>query len=113
MHIRAAASPCALVSVGLFVVAKREPAGVVPRGSAALIATKLFVQPGVGVRVFAMSPVLAQTAIVPAAPPAGIGSYMLADSYGREAQVTWRAILLSTLGSIVSRSVLLAIAPHV
>ncbi|ETP63700.1 hypothetical protein BDSB_17905 [Burkholderia dolosa PC543] len=28
MHIRAAASPCALVSVGLFVVAKREPAGV-------------------------------------------------------------------------------------
>ncbi|MBY4830924.1 AEC family transporter [Burkholderia dolosa] len=110
MHIRAAASPCALVSVGLFVVAKREPAGVVPRGSAALIATKLLVQPAlawwVGVRV------LGRITIVPAAPPAGIGSHMLADSYGREAQVTSRAILLSTLGSIVSRSVLLAIAPH-
>lgn len=92
-------------------MAKREPAGVVPRGSAALIATRLFVQRArawwVGVRV------LAQIAIVPAAPPAGIGSYMLADSYGREAQVTSRAILLSTLGSIVSRSVLLAIARHV
>ncbi|XHO61815.1 hypothetical protein BCC0191_004936 [Burkholderia ambifaria] len=43
----------------------------------------------------------------------GTGPYMLAEFYGREAHVTSRTILLSTLGSIVSLSVLLAIAPQV
>ncbi len=38
---------------------------------------------------------------------------MLTEFYGREAHVTSRTILLSTLGAIVSLSVLLAIAPQV
>lgn len=66
-----------------------------------------------GVRVFAMPPVLAQIVVVLAALPTGTGPYMLAEFYGREAHVTSRTILLSTLGSIVSLSVLLAIARHV
>lgn len=37
---------------------------------------------------------------------------MLAEFYGREAQMTSRTILPPTLGSIVSPSVLLAIARH-
>lgn len=112
----AAASPCALVSLGLFLAEKREASGDTPRGSIALTATKLFVQPALawwlGVRVFALPPVLAQIAVVLAALPTGTGPYMLAEFYGREAQVTSRTILLSTIGSIVSLSVLLAFARH-
>ena len=63
--------------------------------------------------VFAMPPVLAQIEVVLAALPTVTGPYMLAEFYGREAQVTSCTILLSTLGSIVSLSVLLAIARHV
>ncbi len=112
----AAASPCALVSLGLFLAEKRDANGAAPRGSVALTAVKLFVQPALawwlGVRVFAMPPVLAQIAVVLAALPTGTGPYMLAEFYGREAHVTSRTILLSTLGSILSLSVLLASARH-
>jgi malonate transporter len=76
-----------------------------------LSATKLLVQPALtwwlAVRVFALPTMLAHTAVVLAALPTGTGPYMLAEFYGREASVTSRTILLSTLGSLVSLSILL------
>jgi hypothetical protein len=46
-------------------------------------------------------------AVLLAALPTGTGPYMLAEFYGREARITSQTILLSTLGSLVSLSLLL------
>jgi malonate transporter and related proteins len=47
-----------------------------------------------------------------AALPTGTGPFMLAEYYRREAHITSRTILLSTLGSLVSLSFLLYYIPH-
>jgi predicted permease len=46
--------------------------------------------------------------VVLAALPTGTGPYMLAEFYRREGQIASRTILLSTLGSIVTLTILLA-----
>jgi hypothetical protein len=60
-------------------------------------------------RVFALPLTLVQMAVVLAALPTGTGPFMLAEFYQREAHITSRTILLSTLGSLVSLSLLLFI----
>jgi hypothetical protein len=105
-----AASPCALVSLGLF-LAERRPVGEAPRAALVLSIVKLIAQPiltwWLAVRVFALPTPLADVAVLLAALPTGTGPYMLAEFYRREASVTSQTILLSTLGSLVSLSVLL------
>jgi malonate transporter len=44
--------------------------------------------------------------------PVGSGPFMLAEYYRREAHVTSRTILLSTVGSLVTLTVLLLHLPH-
>jgi predicted permease len=111
-----AASPCALVSLGLFLAAKRQTSGAAARGTLVLSATKLVVQPALtwwlAMRVFALPATLAHTAVVLAALPTGTGPFMLAEFYGRDASVTSRTILLSTVGSLVSLSILLMSVGH-
>lgn len=106
----AAATPCALVCLGLF-LAEKQPAAQSPRASLALTAGKLVLQPALtwwlAVRVFAMPAPLAQMAVLLAALPTGTGPFMLAEFYRREAFVSARTILLSTVGSLVSLTVLL------
>jgi malonate transporter and related proteins len=110
-----AASPCALVSLGLFLAEKR-PAATAPRGSLLLTGSKLLLHPvltwWLAARVFALPPMLVQMAVVLAALPTGTGPFMLAEFYQREAHITSRTILLSTLGSLVSLSFLLFYMPH-
>ena len=110
-----AASPCALVSLGLFLAEKR-PSGTVLSGSLLLTGSKLLLQPvltwWLAARVFALPLTLVQMAVVLAALPTGTGPFMLAEFYRREAHVTSRTILLSTLGSLVSLSFLLFYMPH-
>lgn len=110
------ASPCALVSLGLFLAEKRPAPGPVPRGTLMLTATKLLLQPALAwwlaARVFALPLSLIEMAVVLAALPTGTGPFMLAEYYRREAQITSRTILLSTLGSLVSLSVLLYYMRH-
>lgn len=112
----AAASPCALVSLGLFLAEKRPSTIPASRSTLMLSATKLLVQPALtwwlAVRVFALPTMLSHTAVVLAALPTGTGPYMLAEFYGREASITSRTILLSTLGSLVSLSILLVYVRH-
>jgi malonate transporter and related proteins len=63
-------------------------------------------------RVFALPLTLVQMAVVLAALPTGTGPFMLAEFYRREAHITSRTILLSTLGSLVSLSLLLSYMPR-
>jgi malonate transporter len=96
-----ATSPCALVSLGLFLAEKR-PSGTALGGSLLLTGSKLLLQPvltwWLAARVFAL--------------PTGASPFMLAQFYRREAHITSRTILLSTLGSLVSLSLLLLYMPH-
>lgn len=105
-----ATSPCALVSLGLFLAEKRT-AGTAVGGSLLLTGSKLLLQPvltwWLAARVFALPLTLVQMAVVLAALPTGTGPFMLAEFYRREAHITSRTILLSTLGSLVSLSLLL------
>jgi malonate transporter and related proteins len=115
--LSSAASPCALVSLGLF-LAERPPVTETKndRGSWLLTGSKLILQPiltwWLADRVFALSQQLVEMAVVLAALPTGTGPYMLAEFYQREARVASRTILLSTIGSVVSLSILLAVLFH-
>jgi predicted permease len=51
-------------------------------------------------------------AVLLAALPTGTGPFMLAEFYRREAHITARTILLSTVGSLVSLTVLMRMLPH-
>lgn len=61
---------------------------------------------------FTLPVTLVQMAVMLAALPTGTGPYMLAEFYRREAHITSRTILLSTLGSLVTLSFLLVYFRH-
>ncbi|HEY2021150.1 AEC family transporter [Paraburkholderia sp.] len=117
-----AASPCALVSLGLFLAEKRPTEagtnGVRSAGGISLLLTgvKLVVQPALAwwlaARVFGLAPALVEMAVVLAALPTGTGPFMLAEFYEREAHITSRTILLSTVGSVLTLSLLLMVMGH-
>ena len=107
-----AASPCALVALGLFLAQKRPETSESLAGSTALlVACKLLLQPALAwvlaAFVFRLPPLLAHSAVLLAALPTGTGPFMLAEFYRREADVTSNVILVSTILSLVSVSVYL------
>ncbi|MEX3977629.1 AEC family transporter [Paraburkholderia sp. EG287A] len=111
-----AASPCALVSLGLF-LAERRGSGEAPRESSWwLTLCKLVAQPlltwWLADRVFGLSDQLVEIAVLLAALPTGTGPFMLAEYYRREAHVTSRTILHSTLGSLVTLTLILLHLHH-
>jgi predicted permease len=110
----AAASPCALVVLGLFLAEPRVVAPADRRTSAMLTLAKLILQPAVtwvlAFKVFTMPPVLGTMAVLIAALPTGTGPFMLAELYRRPAIVTASTILFSTIGSILTLALFLAIA---
>jgi malonate transporter and related proteins len=105
-----AASPCALVSLGLFLAEKRAAAET-QRSALVLALTKLLLQPALAwwlaARVFGMPTQMVNMTLVLAALPTGTGPFMLAEFYRREAQVTSRTILWTTMASLVTLSVIL------
>ncbi len=105
-----AASPCALVTIGLFLAQKQD--GSDPAVVARLVGLKLVVQPALtgllAFKLFAMPPMHAHVALLLSALPTGTGPFMLAKLYHRNAAETSRAILLSTLLSLLTVSVLVA-----
>jgi hypothetical protein len=106
-----AASPCALVTLGLF-LSQRQPAA--ERAGAYLylfVALKLVAQPSLAwalAAYFGLSPALTHIAVLLAALPTGTGPFMLAEFYGRQASVTAKTILFSTIGSLATVSLYLA-----
>jgi malonate transporter and related proteins len=109
-----AASPCALVALGLFLAAKREGSERDVRSTALLVGLKLIVQPIVAwflaTAVFRLSPLLTHCAILLAALPTGTGPFMLAEFYRREADITSSVVLASTVASVLTITVYLAVS---
>jgi len=107
-----AAAPCALVTLGLFFARPQETSERQAGSAALLVGLKLVLQPvlawALATFVFGLSPLLTHTAVLLAALPTGTGSFMLAEFYRREAQVTSLVILASTVVSVVTVSGYLA-----
>ncbi len=107
----AAAAPCALVTIGLFLSRgqARVPGRALPWR---IVAFKLVLQPLTAFLlvywVFDMPPMWAGIAILLNATPIGTGPFMLAQLYGHEPAETSRAILLSTVLSLPLLALLVA-----
>jgi len=109
----AAAGPCALFAIGLFLVGKPQSEG---RGEVALIvAMKLLGQPLLTAAavflVLPTDPLWAKTAILMAALPTGAGSFVLAQAYGVYVLRTSSAILAGTVIAVATLSVFFLIFP--
>ncbi|WP_213881426.1 AEC family transporter [Pseudomonas sp. dw_358] len=106
--LAAATTPCALISLGLFLAQEQQGRKT---GAWPLVVIKLVGQPLVtGVlafKVLHLPTLWAQSALLLSALPTGTGPFMLAEYYEREAGVVSRSILLSTLCSLVTLGVCL------
>ena len=106
-----AASPCALVCIGLF-LAQERVTGDDAASIGALVGLKLVFQPGVtallALYMFDMPPLWSHSAVLLSALPIGSGPFTIAKLYGLEASVTSGAILASHLVSVVTVSALVA-----
>jgi malonate transporter and related proteins len=107
-----AASPCALVALGLFLAEKRNASQQDAGSAALLVGFKLVLQPVVtwllASLVFGLSPFLTHAAVLLAALPTGTGPFMLAEFYRREATITSSVVLTSTILSVLTISGYLA-----
>jgi malonate transporter and related proteins len=106
-----AASPAALVCIGLFLAQER----VVSRDAVSiglLVALKLILQPAVtallAFHVFSMPPLWSHSAVLLSALPIGSGPFTIAKLYGLEAGVTSGAILASHVFAVLTVSILVA-----
>ncbi|MFL9927108.1 AEC family transporter [Herbaspirillum lusitanum] len=109
-----AASPCALVSLGLFLaqpVKHGEGSSV-----SLLVGFKLLLQPLLtailAYWVFPLPKVWADSALLLSAMPIGTGPFMLAELYQREVASMSRAILISTTLSLPTIAIILAWIGH-
>lgn len=104
----AATSPCALISLGLFLAQKQQGSR---QGVTLLVLIKLIAHPlltwFLAFRVFHLPPLWANSALLLSALPTGTGPFMLAEFYKREASLVSSTILISTLGSLVTLSICL------
>lgn len=110
-----AASPCALIALGLFLAGtKAGQAGARATTASILVGLKLIAQPAVTWLIAApllnLPPAATHTAVLLAALPTGTGPFMLAEFYGREASLTGRVVLASTVLSVLTISAYLALA---
>jgi len=100
-----ATTPCALVSLGLFLAHRQAGSG---EGATGLVLIKLLVHPAItavlAYWVFELPPLWAHSALLLSALPTGTGPYMLAEFYNREASVVSRTILYSTIASVATLS---------
>ncbi|MGC4016812.1 MAG: AEC family transporter [Luteolibacter sp.] len=104
-----AASPCALVGLGLFLAEKRQVESHQCGPATVLIACKLLVQPlaawWLATQVFRLPGTLPQQAVLLAALPTGTGPFMLAEFYHRHAAMTSRIIIVSTALSVMTLAI--------
>ncbi|NLY33560.1 MAG: AEC family transporter [Alcaligenaceae bacterium] len=107
----ASASPCALVTIGLF-LAQTDNKGM-QSGTTTVLALKLLLLPALtavlAFYVFDMPPVYKQAAVLLATLPTGTGPFMLATLYKRNSQLVSQVIFLSTVISVLSISLLIAL----
>jgi malonate transporter len=106
------AGPCALVALGLFLAQTQTSSGEEGSRSANFsVLLKLIVHPSItaflAYKVFDLPLMMADTALLLSALPIGTGPFMLAEKYGRGAFLASRAILISTIGSLLTVSAIL------
>jgi predicted permease len=107
----AAASPCALVALGVFLAQQGMVRGRDLSATLLLVAAKLVALP---VLVWLLATLLrlpaaaTHAAVLSSALPTGTGPFMLAEYYRREARVTSATILVSTVVSVLTISAYLA-----
>lgn len=108
-----AASPTALVAIGLFLAERPLIQAVSNRFVLMLSAVKLIVHPAATAvlawHVFALPPRIALVAIAVAAMPTGTGPFMIAEFYARDGKVTSGTILLTTVLSVFSIAAILSL----
>jgi predicted permease len=106
-----AASPCALICIGLFLAQERVEFHDLP-SVAVLVVLKLLVQPAVtaflAFHVFSMPPLWSQAAVLLSALPIGSGPFTIANVYRLKAGLTSGAILVSHIVSVATVSALVA-----
>ena len=106
-----AASPCALVCIGLFLAQERVAARDAP-SIGLLVGLKLLVQPAVTALlvfyVFHVPPAWSRPAVLLSALPIGSGPFTIAKLYGLQPGVTSGAILVSHVVSVLTVSILVA-----
>lgn len=117
-----AASPCALVALGLFLANgqtahKHRETGRAPQRlstTGILVGLKLVAQPAItwviAGPLLNLPDITTHTVVLLAALPTGTGPFMLAEFYNREAILTGRVVLASTVLSILTISAYLYIA---
>lgn len=108
-----AASPCALVCLGMFLAEPRASEQAEAGKTAMLVALKLFVYPALtlvlALWVFPLAKPVRDAAVLLAALPTGTGPFMLAEFHRREGALTARVILISTVLSVGTITLLLAV----
>ncbi|MGY3450668.1 AEC family transporter [Bradyrhizobium sp. USDA 4353] len=106
-----AASPAALVCIGLFLAQERVVTHDA-KSIAILVSLKLVMQPAVtallAFHVFAMPPLWSHSAVILSALPIGSGPFTIAKLYGLEAGVTSGSILVSHIFAVLTVSLLVA-----
>jgi malonate transporter len=111
-----AASPCALVSLGLFLAAEHRGSRAGRPVAAVLAVLKLVIQPVVtaicAYGIFRLQPMPAAVVVMLSALPTGTGPFMVAEFYKREAVVTSGTILFTTVVSVLSLTACLALIGH-
>ncbi len=109
----AAAGPCALFSIGLFMVGKKLSEGRAE--TLAMTGTKLLLHPALTalllIFVFPTDPTWMKVAILMAALPTGTGSFVLAQAYGVYVLRTSSATLVTTVLSVVTIAIFFIVFP--
>lgn len=105
------ASPCALVAIGLFIAGQSLRAGLAEIGW--VTALKLIVQPVVCwlliITFVPLDPFWTASAIILSALPAGTLTFVVAQQYGTYVDRTSGIILVSTVLSVITLSIVMAI----
>lgn len=100
-----AASPCALIALGLFLAQRRRSTGTL-QGLSTLVVLKLVIHPVIvwllATQQFDLPESLVHAAVLLAALPTGTGPFMVTQYYKRDGNLTSAAILVSTVLSLFS-----------
>ena len=109
----AATTPCALISLGLFLGHKQSAPA---EGTTLLVLLKLIAHPLLTwilvFKVFQLPTLWANAALLLSALPTGTGPFMMAEYYQREASRVSSTILASTLGSLMTLSLVIYLIKH-
>jgi predicted permease len=103
-----AATPCALVSIGLFLMQKEKSA---PQQAWGISFAKLIIQPMlawcIAGPVLELPTLWVSAVVLLSAMPTGTGPFMLAQYYNADGRIISRVVLITTVGSLVTLSLFL------